>query len=406
MIDIAPRHRPLRLFPGLAALLLGACTGMPVRSPPAPLSLIPQVAEMQPQPGTYTFSTSTWLVVPPDNASVRQVAELFAARVKASRGLRLSIAEVGAATDAVHLEIDPSVRGEEAYRLDVEPDQIHIRASTAQGLFYGSVTLWQALTSGPGLTVPAMRVSDAPRFAWRGLMLDSVRHFQTPAQIRLLLDQMAAHKLNVLHWHLTDDQGWRIQIKQYPALTRIGAWRTPPDAGRDGEPKRYGGFYTQEQIRQLVRYAAARYITIVPEIDLPGHAQAAVAAYPWLGVTGTRPPVSPDWGVHRWLFNAQPNTITFLENVLDEVMALFPSHDIHLGGDEAVKDQWLTSGQAQARIHALGLADEEQLQGWMIGQLGRYLQAHGRQMIGWEDILGSDVPSDAVVMSWRAPRAR
>ncbi len=246
-----------------------------------------------------------------------------------------------------------------------------------------------------------MRISDRPRFVWRGLMLDSVRHIQSVAEIETVLDQMAQHKLNTFHWHLADDQGWRIQIKRYPELTRIGAWRTPVDAGHDGQPRRYGGFYTQAQIRQIVAYAAARYITVVPEIDMPGHAQAAIASYPFLGVTGKRPPVSEDWGVHPYLYNVDDATFSFIDHVLDEVMALFPSRYIHVGGDEAVKDQWQASPAVQAKMHALGLKDEDALQGWFISQLGRYLSAHGRRLIGWDEILEGAVPADATVMSWR-----
>jgi len=229
-----------------------------------------------------------------------------------------------------------------------------------------------------------------------------VRHFQTVDEIERLLEQMAQHKLNTFHWHLTDDQGWRIQIKRYPELTRIGAWRTPPEAGRDGEPGRYGGFYTQDDIRRIVAYAAARYITVVPELDMPGHAQAAVAAYPQFGVTGQRPPVSIDWGINPYLYNVDDATFRFIENVLDEVMALFPSRYIHLGGDEAIKDQWQASPAVQAKMRELGIKSEDALQGWFIGRVGRYLDAHGRRLVGWDEILdGDNVPADATVMSWR-----
>ncbi len=251
------------------------------------------------------------------------------------------------------------------------------------------------------MQVPLLHIRDQPRFAWRGLMLDSARHFQSVAEVEQLLQQMAEHKLNMFHWHLTDDQGWRIQIKRYPELTRIGAWRTPPQAGHDGEPTRYGGFYTQEQIRRVVAYAAARYITVVPEIDMPGHAQAAVAAYPQLGVTGRRPAVSVDWGVNPYLYNVDDATFTFIDHVLDEVMALFPSKYIHVGGDEAIKDQWQASPAVQAKMHALGLKDENALQGWFIDRVGRYLDAHGRRLVGWDEILDGGVPADATVMSWR-----
>ena len=402
----------------VATLGLGACTaptkpapGTPAAvrelAPPsaAPLSLIPQVAQLQRQPGAFVVDGRTRLLVMPGDAGARRIAQQFADWLQRSRSLQVPIAEGSAGDHAIAFARDAGVAGEEAYRLDVSPGGVVIRAGSDHGLFYGAVTLWQALTSSPANRVPAMQIVDAPRFAWRGLMLDSVRHFQTTAQIRTLLDQMALHKLNTLHWHLTDDQGWRIQIKRYPELTRIGAWRTPPGAGTDGEPLRYGGFYTQDEIRALVRYAAERYITIVPEIDLPGHAQAALAAYPQFGATGKRPPVSVDWGVNTYLFNVDPPTVHFLENVLDEVMALFPSPYIHLGGDEAVKDQWQASPAVQARMHKLGIKSEDALQGWLLGQLGDYLQRHGRRMVGWDEILeGGAAPADATVMSWRGTK--
>jgi hexosaminidase len=216
---------------------------------------------------------------------------------------------------------------------------------------------------------------------------------------------MALHKLNVLHWHLTDDQGWRIEIKRWPELTRTGAWRVPPDAGGEGGPQRYGGYYTQDAIRALVDYAAARGITVVPELDLPGHATAAVAAYPQFGVTGERIAVSPDWGVHATLFNVDEPTIEFLQSVLDEVMALFPSRWIHLGGGAAVKDQWRASPAVQARMKALGLRAEDELQGWLMARLGDYLARHGRRMIGRDDLLRGGAPGDAMVMAGGGPVA-
>jgi len=224
---------------------------------------------------------------------------------------------------------------------------------------------------------------------------------QSVDEIKRIIDQMALHKLNTLHWHLTDDQGWRIEIKRYPELTRIGAWRTPPGAGKDGEPMLYGGFYTQDEIRQVVAYAAERHITIIPELDMPGHAQAAVASYPQFGVTGERPTVSVDWGVNPYLYNVDDATLHFLKDVLDEVMGLFPSHFVHLGGDEAIKDQWEASPAVRAKMKALGLKNPEQLQSWFMGQLGQYLHNHGRRLIGWDEILEGGVPGDAAVMSWR-----
>lgn len=268
-----------------------------------------------------------------------------------------------------------------------------------RGLFYAGISLWQLLSAAPpeaGVRRIANGIIvDHPRFRWRGLMLDSVRHMQSVATIKTVLEQMAEHKLNVFHWHLTDDQGWRLPVDGYPELTRIGAWR------KDGNGKRYGGFYTRAQIREIVAYAAERHIMVIPEIDMPGHAQAAVASYPWAGVTGRRPPVSQDWGVNPYLFNIDARTFKLIHAVLDEVMALFPSRYIHAGGDEAIKDQWQASPTIRKRLHQLGLDDADALQAWFMHRISNYLAQHGRRMLGWDEILDGGAPDNAVVMSWR-----
>jgi hexosaminidase len=372
----------------------------------SPVSLIPMPAQLKLEDGSFKVDDSTRIVIPANDASAHQSAQYLADLLARTRGLHLSVAEGGATDHAIVFLHDPQakVTQAEGYTLDVTANGIRIDARDDAGIFYGAVTLWQLLTPDArqgAVQVPALHINDWPRFAWRGLMFDSARHFQSAADVERLLDQMAQHKLNVLHWHLTDDQGWRIEIKRYPELTRIGAWRTPPDAGQDGEPQQYGGFYSQDQIRDVVAYATARHITVVPEIDMPGHAQAAVASYPEVGVTGKRPLVSIDWGVNPYLYNADDATFQFIDNVLDEVLALFPSHYIHVGGDEAIKDQWKASPAIQAKIHALHLKDEDALQGWFIGRIGQYLSAHGRRLIGWDEILDGGVPADATVMSWR-----
>ena len=370
-------------------------------------SLIPVPAQVEARSGHFTVDAATPLVLADDSAATRQSADYLIDLLARTRGLSLHVADAANDAPAIVLQRDPQavVAHAEGYALTVTPQGIRVVARDDAGLFHGVVTLWQLLTPDDqrgAVQVPALQIEDQPRFAWRGLMLDSVRHFQSVAEVERLIDQMAQHKFNVLHWHLTDDQGWRIEIKRYPELTRIGAWRTPPDAGRHGEPQRYGGFYTQDEIRQVVAYAAARHITVVPELDMPGHAQAAVAAYPQLGVTGERPAVSIDWGVNPWLYNVDDATFDFLGNVLDEVLALFPSTYIHVGGDEAIKDQWEASPAVQAKMRELGLDDENALQGWFIGRIGSYLEKHGRKLIGWDEILeGDNLPAGATVMSWR-----
>jgi hexosaminidase len=290
----------------------------------------------------------------------------------------------------------------EGYRLVTTDKGATITASDDAGLLYGAVTFWQLASQNAARRLPAVTIADAPRFAWRGVMLDSARHFQSPEFIRHLLDWMAAHKLNRLHWHLVDDQAWRIEIPKYPRLTQVSAWRVPASA--PGAPKlpMEGGFYTQAEIRALVAYATARSITIVPEIEMPGHATAAIRAYPQLGMGVPLPDgVWSDYGVFPWLYNTDDRTFAFLQDVLTEVMALFPSPWIHIGGDEATKDQWKTDPAIQARIKALGLKDENALQGWFMARVGKFLSQHGRRMIGWDEILEGGVPPDTTVMSWR-----
>jgi hexosaminidase len=294
---------------------------------------------------------------------------------------------------------------EEAYSLVVSPERILVSSHSPRGLFYGAVTLWQLAA---GTQVPALEIEDAPRFRWRGLMLDSARHYQSPQFIERLLDTMALHKLNVLHWHLTDDQAWRLEIKKYPKLTEVGAWRVPAGAAPAADidpatqrPRLYGGFYTQDQAREIVAYAAARHITVVPEIEMPGHASAAIAAYPQLGVTGKPSVVPADWGIYQNLFNVDESTFAFLEDVLREVIELFPGEYIHVGGDEAVKNQWQASAHVQSRRRELGVKDEHALQSYFVQRIEKYLNAHDRRLIGWDEILEGGLAPNATVMSWR-----
>jgi len=285
--------------------------------------------------------------------------------------------------------------GPEAYGLDVTPQRITVSASSAAGLFYGAVTLWQLLPPDADTgRIPVQAIRDAPRYAWRGLMLDSARHFQSPAFVRSMIDWMAWHKLNVLHWHLTDDQGWRLEIRRYPRLTSVGAWRIEPG----GVP--YGGFYTQDEVRGIVRFAAARHVQIIPEIDLPGHATAAIAAYPALGSGTETPRVSSSWGVLSHVFNLEPQTFRFLKNVLSEVIQLFPSPTIHIGGDEVVKEEWSASPAVRARAQRLGLHDPASVQAYFTQTIDRYVRSRGRRIVGWDEILRPGLDKSAIVMSW------
>ncbi|MGI4826843.1 MAG: beta-N-acetylhexosaminidase [Janthinobacterium lividum] len=294
---------------------------------------------------------------------------------------------------------------DEGYSLEVTPSGVRITASSPAGFLYGAVSLWQLLQCAHG-TLATVTIEDEPRFRWRGLMLDSARHLQSEAFILQLLDYMAQHKLNVFHWHLTDDQGWRIEIKRYPRLTSIGAFRPqtmPPYQPNSIAPTGpYGGFFTQEQIRRIVAYAQARNIMVVPEIEMPGHASAVLAAYPQYGssdVSLTATPVG--WGIYPNLYNVNDATFKFLQNILLEVMDLFPGPYIHLGGDEAIKEQWKANPAVQAKMKALGLKSEDQLQSWFMQQIESFLSAHGRRVVGWDEILDGGLSPNATVMSWR-----
>jgi len=347
-----------------------------------------------------------------DRKQIRDVIDQFMQLVAETRGLQLRTAQAADAHPAITFEIDPTadVAADAGYRIVVDEHGLAVSARTAQGLFYGSITAWQLLTPpgaqrGSPAEVAASIIVDAPRFAWRALLLDSGRHFQSVAEIKQLIGWMSLNKLNVLVWHLTEDQGWRIEIPGFPELTKVGACRTAlgVDVELSGSAdKPYCGFYSAAQVRDIVRYAALRFVTVVPDLDLPGHSQAAVASYPWLGVSGERPPVWASWGVSAWLLKPDDKTLQFVDAVLDEVMRLFPSPYIGIGGDEADKQQWNASPEVQARMRMLGLDNMDQLQGWFTQQVADHLVKHGRRPVGWDDQLlaGAKLPASEVVMSW------
>ena len=383
----------------LAAAFLGAAPA----GAQAPLPLVPVPANVQRLPQGFTVANGTTISAQGRGAAV--AARLLSERVRTDRGLVLPLSPSG----AIRVERDGSIKGDEAYRLTVDGRGIRIAAANDLGLIHGAMTLAQLLSPdtafGQPVVVPGLRIDDSPRFRWRGYMADVARHFQPIEGLKKSVDQMAALKLNMLHLHLTDDQGWRVEIKRYPELTRIGAWRTEPSAGGSLPPKGYGGFYTQAELKGLVAYAAERGITIVPEIDLPGHAQAVVASYPEFGVFGDRPQVSGDWGVNPYLIDPGPKGIRFVKNVLDEIMAIFPGPYIHMGGDEAIKDQWQRSPRVQALMKEKGIKSENAVQSYLIGEFDTYLRAHGRRLIGWDEILeGGGLPKSATVMSWQGEK--
>lgn len=387
----------MRSFGLLAPAALFLLTG--ASPPPAP-ALLPTPATIDVAGAGFVLAAETPVVAQDEGA---RAAAVRLAGLMASAGVPLPDATARSdARVAIRLRRVAGIPAE-GYRLNSGPEGATIEASDDAGLLYGAVTLWQLATQ-PGATgrVAGVRIADAPRFRWRGLMLDSARHFQTVAYIHHLLDWMVANKLNRLHWHLVDDQGWRLPVPGWPRLTSVAAWRRGATAPGAPPLPREGGFYTEAEIRGVVAAAAERGITIVPEIEMPGHALAAIRAYPQLGMGVPIPAgTESDYGVFPWLYNTQEPTFRFLENALDQVIKLFPGEAIHLGGDEAVKDQWRADPAIQAQIKTLGLKNEDALQGWFMARLGRYLQQHGRRMIGWDEILDGGVPANATVTSWR-----
>ncbi len=317
----------------------------------------------------------------------------------------------------VRTRVDPSL-APEAYTLTVSAGGAEIVGGGEAGVFWGRQTLRQLL--GPDafrrvpigrepVTVPYLTIEDAPRFAWRGFMLDVARHFLPKDDVLRYVDLLAVHKLNVLHLHLTDDQGWRVEIERHPRLTEVGAWRRRTRRGW-GEPvtwdeRPHGGFYSKDDLREIVAYAAERHITVVPEIDLPGHSQAAIAAYPELGnadvIDTAALEVKTDWGINPHVLAPTERVLRFYEDVLTEVLEIFPGTFVHIGGDECLKDEWRASLAAQARIRELGLADEDELQSSMIRHFDRWLADRGRRLIGWDEILEGGLAQGAAVMCWR-----
>ncbi len=390
----------------------------------AHVSIIPEPLSVETQPGTLTVSSGMPITLAgemseSDRTETRWIATNLTGLLHRTAGLEVALAPSAATKPSITLKLlpgqspDATVQEKESYDLEVARNGIVISAHNTAGLFYGTVTLWQLLTQTPGhrgaVTLSGMRIHDQPRLAWRGVMLDSARHFQSAVFVKQIIDWMSLHKLNTFHWHVADDQGWRIEIKKYPRLTQVGAWRV--DAGHANQvnidptthkPRLYGGFYSQQQIREIVAYAAQRNITVVPEVEMPGHAAAPISAYPQLGSSDTPPPMPlSTYGIHTNLYNLDDSTFAFIEDVLTEVMQLFPSQYIHVGGDEAVKNEWKANPAIQAKMHALGLTNEDQLQSYFIQRIEKFLNAHGRRLIGWDEILEGGLAPNAAVMSWR-----
>ena len=368
------------------------------------LPLLPWPSQVEARVGSFKLDDSTTIVA--KGREAKENADFL------RQATKLTLKNVGKpGENSIVLRIvkpDASI-GKEGYRLTVGNSEVDLEASTSAGLFYGVQTLRQLLPAatystapnpGSSYQVPAVTISDQPRFSWRGMMLDVSRHFYTTEEVKKMLDTMAEHKLNVFHWHLTDEPGWRIEIKRYPNLTKLGSLQNYDTFSKPIDGQNHGGFYTQTEIRDVVSYAKKLHITVVPEIEMPGHSVAAIASYPDLGVWSKDRKTNP-WAVESSNLNGEESTIKFYENVLDEVMKLFPSTWIHVGGDEVDKRPWKENRRIQELIKQRGLKNEDELQSWFIRQIDGYLTAHGRRLIGWDEILEGGLAQGATVMSWR-----
>lgn len=385
------------------------------------LGIIPAPLKAEKLPGSFVITPATKIVLLSDG--LENSAAFLNQYLEKYYGFTLVVVTEGINEPAITLNFDKmEYRLPGAYSMQVNKQGVYVGGDNAAGVFYAVQSLIQLLPVEKTTTLPITycRIEDGPQFAYRGLHLDCSRHFFDVDFIKQYIDLIAISKMNTFHWHLTDDQGWRIEIKKYPKLTEVGGYRNGtiignyPGKGNDG--KKYGGYYTQEQIKDIVQYAADRYITVIPEIEMPGHASAAIAAYPFLSCFPEEPTdttkipwsgpadkkeVQQTWGVFDDVFKPSDSTFTFLENVLDEVMALFPSTYIHIGGDECPKESWKRSAFCQQLIKEKNLKNEEGLQSYFIHRIEKYLNGKGRQIIGWDEILEGGLAPNATVMSWR-----
>lgn len=376
--------------------------------------IIPKPKELNIAKGRFLINSKTKIICV---KSLAQEAGYLSKILNTTLGVDLTIDSSANKNGNIKLELNHTIANREGYTLSVEYDAIIISGKTATGIFYGIQSLLQLLpieiengdNDAIEITIPAVEINDSPRYAYRGMHLDVGRHFFSVASVKRYIDLIAMHKMNTFHWHLTEDQGWRIEIKKYPKLTEVGGFRKGTAVGLAGtrnapytyDDIKYGGFYTQEEIKEVVAYAGARHITVIPEIELPGHSSAALAAYPQFGNTKGPYEVAKRWGIFNETFAPTEETFAFLEDVLSEVMALFPSKFIHIGGDEVLKKEWEESAYAQEVIKREGLKDENELQSYFIRRIEKFLNANDRTIIGWDEILEGGIAPNATIMSWR-----
>ena len=405
-----------RLAPGLfAVVLFTACR--PAATVKGNLDVIPQPQEIVLARDTTPFiiDRSTTIVYPATNEKMHRTADFLATFIKEMTGTEVRVSDKEKSSNAIILAVDSTMGHPEGYKLQITPEKVLLTGGSEAGVFYGIQTIHKALSilkdGKVAAALPAGTVTDFPRFRYRGFMIDVGRHFFPVSYLKQMIDLMALHNINYFHWHLTEDQGWRIEIKKYPKLTEIGSkrdstiidWETKKF---DGKP--HSGFYTQDEAREIVRYAADRFITVVPEIDLPGHTTAALASYPELGCTGGPYKVLCSFGVFPDVLCAgNDQTLQFTKDVLDEIMDIFPSEYIHIGGDECPKSRWEKCPKCQAKIKELGIktlpkhSKENQLQTYFMSELEKEINAHGRRMLGWDEVLEGGLTPNSTIMSWR-----
>ena len=405
-----------RLAPGLfAVVLFTACR--PAATVKGNLDVIPQPQEIVLARDTTSFiiDRSTTIVYPATNEKMHRTADFLATFIKEMTGTEVRVSDKEKSSNAIILAVDSTMGHPEGYKLQITPEKVLLTGGSEAGVFYGIQTINKALPilkdGKVAAALPAGTVTDFPRFRYRGFMIDVGRHFFPVSYLKQMIDLMALHNINYFHWHLTEDQGWRIEIKKYPKLTEIGSkrdstiidWETKKF---DGKP--HSGFYTQDEAREIVRYAADRFITVVPEIDLPGHTTAALASYPELGCTGGPYKVLCSFGVFSDVLCAgNDQTLQFTKDVLDEIMDIFPSEYIHIGGDECPKSRWEKCPKCQAKIKELGIkalpkhSKENQLQTYFMSELEKEINAHGRRMLGWDEVLEGGLTPNSTIMSWR-----
>ena len=374
------------------------------------MALIPEPVSWEKREDGFLLTPATGVFAV---SSGKTAARILREALRPATGFELKDVEKG---DAGLCILEEEGHGSEGYHLQVGRHGVELRASAEAGWFYAIQTLRQLLppaifrstgTQDTDWTIPGVSITDHPRFGWRGLMLDTARHFFPVEDIKRFLDHMAVHKFNVFHWHLVDDQGWRLEIRRYPRLVEVGSLRAEsprPGNRKEGDGVRYGGHYTQDDVREIVRYAADRHITVVPEIEMPGHSGAALAAYPELGNTDIpdyHPTVRTRWGVNPYIYAPTEAVFIFLENVLTEVLELFPGKYIHIGGDEAPKEQWRQSARAREVMQREGLPDEEAMQAWFIRRIEKFLHSHQRRLIGWDEIAEGGLSQTSTMMLWR-----